>query len=691
MPPPGAPQPPKEEVAFIRQWIEHQIDAKPTRRVTAHRLNRAEYNNTIRDLLGLTLRPAGDFPLDDAGYGFDNIGDVLSVSPLLMEKYLTAARQISHTAVYGARPPAAPAKLIRLMTKKSQDDSTPGTLPFANRGALYGSFYFPVTGTYELRMRVGNYRPRLYRTPRHRELFVKKQATAAEQAELLEFSRQDYAPVRMLLTVDGKTVLAEKVEGNIDYAYAHGESIGHVRLTAGEHHFRASFPELAALADPLENMNTDGRRKLFIDYLDIVGPFEPAPFVRQQIFVCTERTKACADRIIETLARRAYRRPVTSADLAPLHRLAAMVRDSGDSFEESIRVALQAILVSPHFLFRFETAEPHSLAARLSYFLWSSMPDEALLKAAQQLHQPRVLEAQVRRMLMDPKADALIENFAGQWLGLRQLDKRKPDPKTFPLADDELLDDMRQETILFTRAILREDRSVLDFLGGRFSYVNGPLARHYGIPNIQGEAFQRVDLTGTKRGGILTHGSVLTQSSYATRTSPVLRGRWVLENILGSAPPPPPADIPALKEEQLGTAASLRERLEQHRAKASCAVCHNQMDAIGFTLENYDATGAWRDREGRFPIDATGQLPTGEKIEGAEGLQKMLSARAEAFTTNLAERLLTYATGRGVEPSDRAAVNQIVERTTRGRHRFTELILATVQSQAFLQGDPLAP
>ena len=694
MPPPGSPRPAPEEIAEVRAWIEktagvRQLAPPPTvSRVTARRLNRVEFNNTVRDLLGVSLRPADDFPLDDAGYGFDNIGDVLSVSPLLMEKYMAAARKVSHAAVYGPAVSAKPAKLIRFLTKKSQDDPTPHALPYASRGAIYGSFDFPVAGEYELRMRVGNYRPRATGTARQNALRFKRGLTPAEQSELDEANRRSYPPVKMVLTLDGAPVLTEVVEGNIDYQYAHGESIARVTVQPGEHAFRASFPEFAGLANPLDNVNLDGRRKLFIDYLDVVGPFAAAPKKpesRQRIFVCAAQTAACAGRILETLAQRAYRRPVTKVDLDPLTKLAAMVRASGDSFDESIRVALQAILVSPHFLFRYETGSDYDLASRLSYFLWSSMPDAALLAdaGAGRLRQPAALEAQVRRMLADARSDALIENFVGQWLGMRLLDKRKPDPRTFPLVDDELLDAMRRETFLFARAVLREDRSLLNFIDGRFSFINGPLARHYGLPGITGEEFQRVELDGHRRSGILTQASVLVLSSYATRTSPVLRGRWVLENLLGSAPPPPPPDIPALVETALGTAASLRQRLEQHRANASCAVCHDQMDAIGFSLENYDAAGAWRDRDGRFAIDHSGELPGGEKFRGSGELKQVLKGRAALFTRTLTEKMLTYAMGRGAEDADAPAVTAIADRTAASGHRLSALVQEIVKSKTF--------
>lgn len=693
MPPLGALQPATaERAAFVAAIPGLRPAGGDPGRVTSRRLNRAEYNNTVRDLLGVALRPADDFPLDDAGYGFDTVGDVQSVSPLLMEKYMAAARAVSQAAVYGEPAPARPTKLVRYMTKKSQDDPTPNALPFSLRGAIYGSFRFPVSGEYEFRMRVGNYRPRTNQVPRQVELMRKRGLSAAEQAELDELNRKSYPPVRMVMTMDGKQILTEIVEGNIDYQYAHGESVARVKVTAGEHSFRASFPEFADLGDPLENMNKDGRRKLFIDYVDIVGPFAASGGGRGGLFVCDAQTAACAEKTLGTLARRAYRRPVAKEELGALTGLAAKVRADGGTFAESIRIGVQAVLVSPNFLFRAEPAarvaervSEHDLASRLSYFLWSSMPDEELARAADAgtLRKAGVLAAQVKRMLGDARTDALVENFAGQWLGLRILDKRKPDPGHFPLVDDELLEAMRQETVLFTRAILREDRNVLEFLDGKFSYVNGPLARHYGITGVKGEAMQRVELRGGQRGGVMTQAATLTLASYATRTSPVLRGRWVLENLLGTPPPPPPPDVPALPEGAVATTASLRTRLEQHRANPSCAVCHDQMDPIGFGLENYDASGAWREKDGGFVIDASGTFPGGAAFAGPEGLRKAMAAQSGLFVRNLTEKLFTYALGRGLEPGDRAVVDEAVAKLKAADYKMPALIDAIVTSAPF--------
>lgn len=687
MPPAGSAVVSKAEVLEFTGWIEKTYPQhREAGHITAHRLNRVEYNNTIHDLLGVSLRPADEFPLDDTGYGFDNIGDVLSVSPLLMEKYTAAAKTVARVAVYGEPVPPKPSKLVRFLGKKLQDDPTANALPFSYRGALWNTWNFPVEGDYEFHMRVANYRPRDKNTPRQKELSLKKGLSEAEKAELKELNRVADPAVKMVMTVDGRQVYSEIVEGNIDFAYAHGEAVVKVHLTAGEHSFRASYPEYAALANPRENVNLDGRRKLFIDYFDIVGPFNPVvsvPESHQRLYVCGEKTPECARKIIETFARRAYRRSPTKQEVDKLAGLAAMVRKDSESFDEGIRVALQAALMSPNFLFRVERdpLTDYALASRLSYFLWSTTPDEELLRLAdqQKLRQPAVLETQVRRMMADPRSDNLIENFAGQWLGLRQLDKRKPDPGHFPLVDDELLDAMKRETTLFARAILREDRSLLDFLDGRFTYVNGPLALYYGIPGVTGEDFQRVELDGVKRGGVLTQGAILAQSSYATRTSPVIRGKWVLENLLGTPPPPPPPDVPALDEHSAGTTASLRQKLEQHRANPACAVCHKQMDPLGFGLENYDASGAWRDKEGSFPIDSSGTLPSGVSFNGPKELKQILRSQPDLFARNVTEKMLTYALGRGLEPYDRPMVDGILRDLARNDYKFSILISGVVK------------
>ncbi len=761
---PLAPQ----EISAITGWIEKTFSAATADgtsgrvdpgRVTARRLNRAEYNNTIRDLLGVTLRPADEFPVDDSGYGFDNIGDVLSMSPMLMEKYMSAARVVSRAAVFGETYPEKPTLLVRLMPKKIQDDmqATGNVTPYSARGALYTTFHAPVEGEYEFRFRYQNFRggepvvttdgparsgargaigavgatgargatgasataadaPNAPAAPdaptapgggRGRGFGPRRPLTDAERAERYERACAAAPPEPVVFTLNGEEHYRYAVRGSTDCEYTRGESIVRLKLPAGDHQVRVSIPGYANLADPRTNVGAaDGRRKLYVDYMDVLGVYNPTgakPAGYARVFVCAQETPACARQIVENLATRAYRRPATAQEVNRLVTLVNEVRRR-DSFEEAVRVAVQAVLTSPNFLFRIEKdpagmprrsgaaaqagAYPisdYELASRLSYFLWSSMPDDQLFRLAREnrLREAGAIDAQVKRMLADPKAETLAKNFGEQWLNLRLMDRKKPDAARFFLVDDELLDAMRKETLLFIDEVVRKDRSILDFIDGRFTYVNGPLARFYGIPGVDGEAFTRVELDGEQRSGIITHGSVLSISSYANRTSPVIRGKWVLENLLGAAPPPPPDDSPALEEKDLGTAASMRQRLEQHRANPSCAACHNAMDPIGFGLENYDAAGAWRVKDGNFDIDSSGTLPDGRSFTGAKGLKGILMAQSHAFTQNFTEKLLTYALGRGLERSDRALVGQISGKVAQDNYRFSVLVTSIVNSPAF--------
>ena len=555
MPPEDHPQPTAEESSKLTTWVKAALDrdncGRPGNpgRVTIRRLNRAEYNNTVRDLVGVDFRPADGFPTDDVGYGFDNIGDVLSLPPMLMEKYLSAAATISERAI------------VRPSDRRPSDP-----LP--------------------------------------------------------------------------------------------------------ESHRRILFREPASPGEYLETART----------------------------------------ILERFATRAYRRPATPAETVRLMSFVDLAFRNGDSFERGIQLAVQAVLVSPHFLFRVEldsrpraTGQParpsaggepigeYELASRLSYFLWSTMPDEELFRQAAEgkLHSPEILAGQVRRMLLDPKSRALVENFAGQWLQIRNLKTINPDRERFPGFDEPLREAMLRETELFFDEVMRGDRSILDFLDADFTYVNERLARHYGMSGITGEAFRRVRLDGQARGGLLTQASVLTVTSNPNRTSPVKRGRWVLEQILGSPPPPPPPEVSPLKEDRAAESGrSLRQRMEQHRAQASCAVCHNRLDPLGFGLENYDGVGAWRERDGGLPVDASGTLPSGEAFRGPGELKTRLKARPREFARCLAEKLLTYALGRGVEESDRCAVDRIVKDIESSHYRFSALVIGVASSDPFLRRRP---
>ena len=751
---PAAPLSPADRdviVNFARKvpGVADALNVRPSAgRVTARRLNRVEYNNTIRDLLGVAGRPADEFPVDDSGYGFDNNGDVLSVSPMLMEKYMQAAEKISRLAVYGEAVPAKPTRLIRLMNRRSQDaydvlsEGTSGVyLPYSLRGAMYGNFTFPVDGEYEFRLRIANFRgddaditdeERARRAEERRKLFEarrlerekagaagapgapapggpggpggraggpRREPTPEELKARDEAARKAAPPRKLILTVDGAQVISTVIEGTGSFGYSQGEFTERAIVKAGDRFIRASYPELANLDNPLQNINPDMRRGLFVDYLDIVGPFNPSkarPESYTKIFTCSQKTPQCARTILSSLMERAYRRPVTQEEIASKLELVQLAQREGDSFDEGIRLALQAILSSPNFLFRLEAsprprAEMQSapnvfarmqtpkagavaaprveeypvsdveLASRLSYFLWASMPDAELMRVAKAgtLRQPAVLEAQVRRMMADPKGFNLVENWAAQWLQLRNLGRTKPDPKRFPTVDDELLDAMRKETMMFVDAIIKEDRSLLDFIDAPFTFVNGPLARHYGIKGIDGEGFQRVTLDGEQRSGILTQGAILTVSSYPTRTSIPVRGKWVMENLLGTPPPPPPDAVPSLNETNIGVDMSLRERLEQHRRDPNCSPCHMLMDPLGFGLENYDAVGAWRTMDGKFPIEPSGTLPGGQSFAGSKGLKEILKTKSDAFVNNVTEKMLTYSLGRGLERYDRPTVEAI--------------------------------
>ena len=724
MPPPGRPRPADDAIARLTASIEAYLaDAGYRRtadpgRVTARRLNRVEYDNTVRSLLGVHGSPADEFPIDDSGYGFDNIGDVLSVSPLLMEKYVAAAKRLSRIAIFGEPLPAEPTLLARYMGRRSHDAGNDLTganvLPYSMRGALYGSHLFPWDAEYELRFRAANYRySRRQLIARgaieaeerdRRDRTLEARLTAEERlARFIEDARRSQPPVPVVATLDGQVFREELIEGSNAFGYERGEFVTRIPVKAGMHDFRLSYPHVADMEDPRDNVMDDGRRVLYVDYVDIVGPFNPSPAPPasyERVFICRQQpgeySEDCAREVITNLARRAYRRPVTAADIDPLLGLVRQAQAAGDSFEEGIRLALQAVLLSPNFLFRIErdpaagedvrALDDHELASRLSYFLWADMPDERLFRVADagRLTDPAVLRAETLRMLADPKARTLVTDFAAQWLQLRALDRAKPDPARFPAVDDELRDAMRTETELFLQAIVREDRSVLDLLDAPFTFVNGPLARYYGIPGVDGEAFRRVALDGTQRGGLLSHASVLTVSSYPTRTSPVLRGKWVLENLLGAPPPEPPADVPALEATGgAGAGATLREQMEAHRTNPSCAVCHNQIDPIGFGLEKYDAAGAWRTHENDAPIDDTGVLPDGTAFRGPAELKQVLRDRADAFRRNLSEKLLTYALGRGLEHYDAEAVGAITETARENGNRWSAFVTGVVESAPF--------
>ena len=676
MPPQNKPQPTQAERDFLAAWIEGEIfDTDCTNpdpgRVTIRRLNRAEYNHTIRDLVGVKFQPADDFPADDSGYGFDNIGDVLSLPPILFEKYAAAAEKILQ-AVF------APATTNRPPTKRFAANKLPSTAtggPYGDSGkALNTEGYistpiqFPAAGDYLLRARA--------------------------------FGQQaGKDPARMEFRLDGKALQVfdvKAVERSPEiYSYK-------INVPAGQRQFAAAY--INNFRDPNEKNPERRDRNLIIEYLEVAGPLPTKPetpkrfeaYHRVMFRQPTPATKtAVAREIIGTFAERAYRRPVAADELDRLMKLFELADRNRDSFEQSVQLALQAVLVSPHFLFRGELQpEPNNpaaihpinefaLASRLSYFLWSSLPDDELFSLARQGQLRKQLDAQVKRMLQSPKSAALVENFAGQWLQLRNLKLLAPDAKLFPKFNDSLRHDMLRETTLFVEAIIRDDRSVLDFVDADFTYLNEPLARHYGIPGITGDEFVRVSLKGTPRGGLLTHASILTLTSNPNRTSPVKRGKWVLENLLGTPPPPPPPDVPELADQKQLTG-TLRQKMEQHRENPVCASCHARMDPIGFSFENFDAIGAWRDKDGTAAIDPSGELVSGEKFASPAELRAiLLRQKRDDFIRCLSEKLLTYALGRGLEHYDKCAIDQIVKAMPRGDYRFSVLVSEIVRSTPF--------
>ena len=674
MPPEKKPQPTPEDRKLITEWIESEIfatdcDHPDPGRVTIRRLNRAEYNNTIRDLVGVDFHPADDFPADDSGYGFDNIGDVLSLPPIMLEKYLSAAEKILDKAIVTDQKPKPATQRFDAAGLEGSAPGDPldgGSRMLGREGDIFTLVEFPQQGDYLLRARAYG------------------QQAGPE-------------PAKMSFSLDGKEItrFEVKAEENAPETYE-----AKVTVEAGRRKFAAAY--LNNYRNPKDPNPRNRDRNLIITYLEVVNTSDPLPlpipeshrriFFRQP----TTQTKVqVAREIVGRFARRAYRRPVTDDELNRLMKLFSRADQGGENFESSVQVALQAVLVSPHFLFRGETQpdpdnpavvrpiDDYALASRLSYFLWSTMPDDELFAQAGRKTLRKNIDAQVRRMLKDPKSKALVDNFAGQWLQLRNLKLIAPDKTVFPGFDDALRDAMQQETEMFFEHIMKENRSVLDFLAADYTFVNERLARFYGMNDVTGNEFRRVSLKGARRGGLVTQASVLAVTSNPTRTSPVKRGKWVLENLLGTPPPPPPPDVPLLKEAGPLTG-SLRQRMEQHREDPGCASCHARMDPIGFGLENFDGIGAWREKDGDFAIDPTGKLVTGEAFNGVDDLKSiLLKAKRDDFVHCLSEKMLTYALGRGLEYYDKCAVEQITGRLAKDDYRFSSLVLEVVKSAPF--------
>jgi hypothetical protein len=658
----------------------------PGRTETFRRLNRTEYQNAIRDLLALEIDGAALLPKDESSHGFDNV-TVGDLSPTLLNRYLAAAEKISALAV-GAPRSRPGGDTFRLPPDRTQEEHVEG-LPPGTRGGTVLAYTFPRDGEYEIQVRL----------TRDRNEEVEGLREPHELEVLLDRER-----VETFTVAPPKDRDFEKVDAHLK---------ARVRVAAGPRQVGVTFlKQPSALLETRRqpyiaryNMHRHPRLAPAIYQISINGPYDSATPgdspSRRRVFVSYPRTAAeedpCAERILTNLMRRAYRRPVTDADLRkPLEFYREAKAEAG--FEAGIEAALSAVLVSPEFLFRIER-EPAgvapgtayrlsdlALATRLSFFLWSSLPDDELLATAErgELHEPKKLEKQVRRMLADPRALNVVRNFAEQWLHLRNLESTTPDLRLFPEFDDNLRQAFRRETELHFETVLREDRRVLDLLKADYTFLNERLAKHYGIPHVYGSHFRRVPLEpGSGRGGLLRQGSILTVTSYATRTSPVIRGKWVLENILGTPPAPPPADVPALKDNTVAANLSVRERLAEHRANPACASCHDVMDPVGFALENYDAVGRWRTLEEGQPVDATGGLPDGSEFIGVSPLEDGLLQRPELFVGTLAEKLLTFALGRGLEASDAPAIRQIVREAQANDFRFSSVILGIVNSTPF--------
>ncbi len=684
MPPAGLPHPDAATSAAFTKWLEQSLDkAAATNpnpgRPAVHRLNRVEYSNAIRDLLAVDIQPGSLLPPDDSGYGFDNIADVLSVSPALLERYISVGKTVSRLAVGDMTIKPATEEFT---AKRARNERISDDLPFDSRGGISFQYYFPLDAEYNLRIKLGG-PPGANREPLEMRL-----------------------PVKAGLRTVGVTFLREAAKPEV--------AMGVPRRGA------APPPVAAPPPNPLRaqlDLRLDGvRLKRFetpeallppqVTSVLISGPFKPTgpgeTPSRTKIFVCHPASgkdeESCASKILSNLAHRAFRRPVTDSDIKPLLAFYQGGRNERD-FEYGIQKALRAMLVSPDFLFRIEHdprgAAPKSvyrisdveLASRLSFFLWSSIPDEELLELAEKgkLKDPATLEKQVRRMLDDPRADALVTNFAGQWLYVRAVAEKRPDSDAFPDFDDSLRQSFQKETELFFQNILREDRSVMELLDAKYTFLNERLAEHYNIPNVYGSQFRKIELSDPNRGGLLGQGSILTVTSYPNRTSVVQRGKWVLENLLGAPPPPPPPVVPELKPHgDDGKPLTMRQQMEAHRANPICSSCHSRMDPIGFALENYDGIGKWRSEESGTAIDASGKLPGGVEFQGPAGLKKLLLTNyREDFVETAAEKLLTYALGRGLEYYDRPTVRSIAREASRDNYKISALVLGVVRSSPF--------
>jgi hypothetical protein len=701
MPPPGLPRPDEATYDGLAGRLEGALDRaaiarpNPGRTETFRRLTRIEYQNAVRDILALDVDVSSLLPKDDASYGFDNVSNG-ELSPTLLERYLAAAQKVSRAAVGSALPSPA-SHVVVLPSDLTQEDHLEG-LPFGTRGGVVFPYTFPQHAVYEIQVRL-----------------------ARDRNENVEGLTE---PQQVEISIDGSLAQTFLVKPNRNQSGAYYADEGvdtHLKLRigigAGPREVSVTFPRKTFALEETErqpslahfNMDRHPRVQIAVYSVSITGPFETGEPnetpSRRRLFVCRPARNtaaaegACAKRIVSAVARRAFRRAVTDRDLEAPLRFYKEARATGD-FDAGIEMAVRAVLASTEFLFRIERdpkniaahtpyrVSDEELASRLSFFLWSSVPDDELLDLAiaGRLNQPATLERQVTRMLADPKSEALVTNFASQWLYLRNLAAANPDARQFPDFDDNLRQAFRRETELFFQSIVNEDRSALDLLRANYTFVNERLARHYGIPNVYGSRFRRVALgEDSVRSGILGHGSILTVTSYANRTSPVLRGKWILENIVGTPPPPPPANVPLLQEtDAQGRVLSMRERMVQHRSRPECASCHRLMDPAGLSMENFDAIGRWRTRtESGSAVDASGGLPDGLEFNGVSGLRTALLRRPELFVATLTEKLMTYGLGRGLEYSDAPSVRAIGRDAQARDYRFSSLVLGIVRSDPF--------
>jgi mono/diheme cytochrome c family protein len=719
MPPKSVPRPSRQEVRAVTVWLEAELarrsppDPEP---VIARRLNRFEYNATIRDLLGVDFNPADDFPADEFSYGFDNIADALSISPALMEKYLTAAKEIARRAIEPPRIPRNPVVDHRANVTEVRpfiwnrnfaweaDYDVRLAVPYDEGGGRHdpGMLFisideapprsFPLAMEYGNEGRLQDLRVHLTSGLHQIKTWVRRDVSATVERDWKYVCDAHQR---------NATIMANAL---LQFALS-APNFTSVGAGATAVTYAREWVQTGRVTKDAIAQATRAAPQPFVEWIEVRGPYKahpaPVPAAYKRIFVCghppDRHTEACVRSNLADVARRAWRRPVRDAEVSNLAAFVSMARRRGESIDQAMRVGVMAVLVAPQFLFRVEnTPASHyssqlirigdfELATRLSYFLWSSMPDEELYRLAREskLSDPAIRQSQARRMLNDPKAQALVDNFGGQWLHIRNLDHVRPDPDVFPQYTEALRQLIKQETRLFFYNIIREDRSILEFLIAKYTFLNEQLARFYGISGVSGDEFRKVDLNGTQRIGILTQASVLTVSSYPTRTSPVIRGKWILENILNTPPPAPPANVPALAASGTAATGSVRQRLERHRADPMCAGCHSTIDPLGFGLENFDGIGRWRTMDGKYSVDARGSLPNGKSFSTPEELIRALATDKQVFTRCLAEKLMVFALGRGLKPADQAAIDLIVRRVAERGYRFSSLILEIVESVPF--------